>query len=204
MTPHGIPSFSERHHRARVCTLRTCICSPSNTCSLAIFSVFRVPTTHDVVTALFHPSHPKSHIDILNLGLLAFQLFLFYILPSSPRILFFFLYFAFWRAAYDAGLGYVLTKQSKRMWIVRTVHNLGWLDQERRPLVRAWIRKQLVGKMGKDYSFDVGSTISMTYLLPRLTAPSQELPLEYNTWLLFRQVVDIILIKCVFILVICL
>lgn len=120
-----------------------------------IFSVFRVPTTHDVITALFHPSYPKSHIDILNLGLLAFQIFLFYSLPSTPRKLFFFLYFAFWRAAYDAGLGYVLTKQSKRKWIVRTVHKLGWLDQERRPLIRAWIRQQLVGKMGKDYSFDV-------------------------------------------------
>ena len=35
------------------------------------------------------------------------------------------------------------------------MHKLGWLDQERRPLVRAWIREQLVGKMGKDYSFDV-------------------------------------------------
>ena len=34
-------------------------------------SVFRVPTTHDVITALFHSSYPKSHIDILNLGLLA-------------------------------------------------------------------------------------------------------------------------------------
>jgi len=98
----------------------------------------------------------------------------------------------------------VLTEQSKRRWIVRTVHKHGWLDQERRPLVRAWIRKQLVGKMGKDYSFDVGSLIPMAYILPRLTAPSQELPLEYNTWLLFRQAVDIILIKCVPILVVCL
>ncbi|KAI9452303.1 phosphatidylethanolamine N-methyltransferase [Lactarius psammicola] len=138
--------------------------------------VFRVPTTHDVITALFHPSYPKSHIDILNLALLALQLAFFYALPSTPRKVFFFLYFAFWRAAYDAGLGYVLTKQSKRRWIVRTVQRLGWLDENRRPEVRAWIRRQLVGKMGKDYSFD-------------------ELPLEYNTWLLFRQAVDIILIN---------
>lgn len=138
--------------------------------------VFRVPTTHDVITALFHPSYPKSHIDVINLGLLALQLILFYTLPRTPRKIFFFLYFAFWRAAYDAGLGYVLTKQSKRRWIVRTVQRLGWLDEDRRPEVRAWIRRQLVGKMGKDYSFD-------------------ELPLEYNTWLLFRQAVDIILIN---------
>ncbi|KAI0296989.1 phospholipid methyltransferase-domain-containing protein [Multifurca ochricompacta] len=138
--------------------------------------VFRVPTTHDVITALFHPSYPKSHIDIVNLALLALQLLLFYALPSTSRKVFFFLYFAFWRAAYDAGLGYVLTKQSKRRWIVRSVHRLGWLDEKRRPEVRAWIRRQLVGKMGKDYSFD-------------------ELPLEYNTWLLFRQAVDIILIN---------
>lgn len=135
-----------------MCTLRTSVCSLLHVSLL----VFRVPTTHDVITALFHPSYPKSHIDILNLGLLALQLFLFYTLPSTPRKIFFFLYFAFWRAAYDAGLGYVLTLQSKRRWIVRTVHKLGWLDQERRPLVRAWICKQLVGKMGRDYSFDVG------------------------------------------------
>jgi len=118
-------------------------------------SVFRVPTTHDVLTALFHPSYPKSHIDLLNLSLLAFQILLFYALPRTPRKVFFFLYFAFWRAAYDAGLGYVLTKQSKRRWIVRTMQRLGWLDDKRKPKVRAWIRSQLVGKMGKDYSFNV-------------------------------------------------
>lgn len=65
------------------------------------------------------------------------------------------LYFAFWRAAYDAGLGWVLTKQSKKKWIVKEVQRLGWLDEKRRPEVRNWIRKQLAGKMGKDYSFDV-------------------------------------------------
>ncbi|KAJ7203599.1 phospholipid methyltransferase-domain-containing protein [Mycena pura] len=137
--------------------------------------VFRVPTTHDVLT-LFHPAYPKSHFDLLNLALLGAQLLLFAVLPRATARAFFLLYFAFWRAAYDAGLGWILTKQSKKTWIVREVQRRGWLDPQRRPATRAWVKKQLVGKMGSDYSFD-------------------ELPLEYNTWLLFRQVVDVILLN---------
>ncbi|KDQ08942.1 hypothetical protein BOTBODRAFT_37465 [Botryobasidium botryosum FD-172 SS1] len=139
-------------------------------------TVFRVPTTHDVLTALFHPLHPKSHFDIANLTLLGLQLALFFVLPKHVSRPFFFWYFMFWRAAYDVGLGYLLTLQSKKRWIVREVQRRGWLDESKRPGVRDWIRRQLIGKMGKDYSFD-------------------ELPLEYNTWLLFRQVVDVILIN---------
>ena len=116
--------------------------------------MFRVPTTHDVLT-LFDPRYPKSHIDLLNLGLLGLQVVLFLVLPLSASRIFFLFYFAFWRAAYDAGLGWVLTKQSKKKWIVKEVQRLGWLDETRRPAVRNWIRKQLAGKMGKDYSFDV-------------------------------------------------
>ena len=117
--------------------------------------VFRVPTTHDVLTALFNPAYPKSHLDLLNLCLLGLQLFLFFVLPRHIAKPFFLVYFAFWRAAYDLGRGWVLTKQSKRKWIVREVQRLGWLDEERRPAVRNWVRQQLAGKMGKDYSFDV-------------------------------------------------
>ncbi|KAG6896502.1 phosphatidylethanolamine N-methyltransferase [Termitomyces sp. T32_za158] len=138
--------------------------------------VFRVPTTHDVLTTLFHPGQPKSHLDLLNLGLLATQLAVFFVLPRRASQIFFFFYFAFWRAAYDAGLGWVLTKQSKKKLIVREIQRLGWLDASRHPKVRNWIRDQLQGKMGKDYDFD-------------------ELPLEYNTWLLFRQAVDVILVN---------
>ncbi|KAJ7607468.1 phosphatidylethanolamine N-methyltransferase [Roridomyces roridus] len=137
--------------------------------------VFRVPTTHDVLT-LFNPTYPKSHLDLLNLALLGLQLVIFALVPRNIGRIFFLFYFAFWRSAYDAGLGWVLTKQSKKKWIVREVQRLGWLDPERRPAVRNWIKAQLVGKMGKDYSFD-------------------ELPLEYNTWLLFRQAVDVILLN---------
>ena len=117
--------------------------------------VFRVPTTHDVLTALFHPGYQKSHLDILNLALLGLQILLFFILSRETAQIFFLFYFAFWRAAYDGGLGWVLTKQSKKKWIVKEVQRLGWLDEKRKPGVRNWVRKQLADKMGKDYSFDV-------------------------------------------------
>ncbi|CAE7101401.1 unnamed protein product, partial [Rhizoctonia solani] len=138
--------------------------------------IFRIPTTQDVLTSLFHPLHPKSHLDLVNLALLGGQILLFAVLPRAFSQALFLVYFAFWRLAYDVGLGWVLTKQSKRRWIVKQVQMRGWLDQERRPKVYEWIRNELRNKMGDDYSFD-------------------ELPIEYNTWLLFRQAVDIILIN---------
>jgi phosphatidylethanolamine N-methyltransferase len=138
-------------------------------------------------------------LDILNLSLLGLQLVLFYVLPRPAAKVFFLFYFAFWRAAYDAGLGWVLTKQSKKKWMVREVQRLGWLDENRNPAARDWIRAQLQGKMGKDYSFDVSNLLIpvkwIICLSRSLTA--QQLPLEYNTWLLFRQLVDVILLKSV-------
>ena len=172
------------------------------------FIVFRVPTTHDVLTTLFHPGYQKSHLDLLNLALLALQILLFFRLSRDTAQVFFLFYFAFWRAAYDGGLGWVLTKQSKKKWIVREVQRLGWLDEKRKPEVRKWVRKQLADKMGKDYSFDVGfcffffAQLSCTFLNVTLSnfyfyffEKKKDLPLEYNTWLLFRQAVDVILVK---------
>lgn len=108
-----------------------------------------------MLTTLLHPGYPKSHLDLLNLALLSLQIVIYFALSRNAAQIFFFLYFAFWRAAYDAGLGWVLTKQSKKKWIEREVQRRGWLDEKRRPAVRNWIKKQLVDKMGKDYSFDV-------------------------------------------------
>jgi phosphatidylethanolamine N-methyltransferase len=163
--------------------------------------VFQVPTTHDVLTALFHPAYHKSHFDLLNLSLLGLQLVLFFCLPRRVSKIFFLVYFAFWRGSYDAGLGFVLSKQSRKKWIVREVHRRGWLDGKRRPRVRNWIRAQLVGKMGKDYSFDVRPGFLFSFAGSASDRNDamifQELPLEYNTWLLFRQMVDIILLKFV-------
>jgi len=58
---------------------------------------------------------------------------------------------------YNVGLGWVLTKQSKKKWIVKVVMKKGWFDPARRPRVRAWLRRQLEVKMGKDYAFNVSS-----------------------------------------------
>ena len=89
------------------------------------------------------------------------QIALYFILPRPTARVFFLAYFAFWRAAYDVGLGWILTKQSKKKWIVKEVKRLGWLDESRQPAIRRWIRDQLAVKMGKDYSFDVGAKLTM-------------------------------------------
>jgi phosphatidylethanolamine N-methyltransferase len=97
----------------------------------------------------------------MNLALLISQVVLFLLLPRPFSRRFFFFSFVFWRAAYNAGLGWILTKQSKRKWIVREVSQRGWLDGSKRPEVREWIRKQLSVKMGRDYDFDVSSYFSL-------------------------------------------
>ena len=136
--------------------------------------VFRVPTTHDVLTTLLHPGYQKSHLDLLNLALLALQILLFFLLSRKAAQIFFLFYFAFWRAAYDGGLGWVLTKQSKKKWIVREVQRLGWLDEKRKPAVRKWVRKQLADKMGKDYSFDVGRLFAQSSSTSNITLSNFE------------------------------
>ncbi|GAA5987888.1 hypothetical protein JCM11641_003523, partial [Rhodosporidiobolus odoratus] len=139
-------------------------------------TVFSIPETHNMLSSLFDPRFPKSNIDLLTLGLLATQVFLFFILPRASAKWFFGLSFAFWRLAYDAGLGYVLRKQSETRWIVKAASKYGWFDPERRPAVSTWARRELQKKMGRDYSFESA-------------------PLEYNVWIMFRHFVDVILLN---------
>lgn len=128
--------------------------------SFLVFSVFQIPQTHDMLSSLFDPRLPKSNVDILTLSLLALQVALFALLPLSVSRYFFLAYFALWRLAYNAGLGYVLRRQSETKWIVRTVVQKGWMDGNKRPKVRAWIERELSKKMGEDYDFNVSLCIS--------------------------------------------
>jgi hypothetical protein len=98
-----------------------------------------------------------QHIDILTLGLLGLQVFLYFTLSRKAARSFFLVYFAVWRLAYNAGLGYVLRKQSEQKWIVKTVVREGWMDAVRRPQVQRWVASELQAKMGKDYRFEVSA-----------------------------------------------
>lgn len=82
----------------------------------------------------------------------------------------FVLLFAFFRLAYNVGLGWILIKQSKSKYIVNEVLKHGWLDANKRPKVAAWCKRELEGKIGRGtYTFE-------------------DTPKEFTIWLLFRQV----------------
>ncbi|SCV73024.1 BQ2448_6949 [Microbotryum intermedium] len=138
--------------------------------------VFRIPRTHDMLSSLFDPRLPKSHIDLLTLLLLAAQVVLFLSLPLARSRYFFLGYFALWRLAYNCGLGIVLKRQSEHRWIVRTVVRQGWMDPSRRPRVHQWVTSELKAKMGADYAFEA-------------------VPIEFNVWIMFRHFVDVILLN---------
>ncbi|GAA5943073.1 phosphatidylethanolamine N-methyltransferase [Sporobolomyces koalae] len=139
-------------------------------------TVFEIPQTHDMLSSLFDPRFPKSNIDLLTLFLLGTQILLFVTLPVSTSRPVFLASFAVWRLAYNAGLGYVLTKQSKTRWIVRSVKKLGWFDFDSHKGPSKWVERELKKKMGDSY--DVHAV-----------------PLEFNVWILFRHSVDVILLN---------
>lgn len=95
---------------------------------------------------------------------------LFLVLPIKVSRILFVLLFAFFRLAYNVGLGWILIRQSKSRWIVNEVLKRGWLDANKRPKVAAWCKRELEGKIGRGtYTFE-------------------ETPKEFTIWLLFRQV----------------
>ncbi|KAK9450833.1 phospholipid methyltransferase-domain-containing protein [Limtongia smithiae] len=145
-------------------------------------TVFPVPVTEDMVTALFDPSKPKSLADILTLTILTSYVILLFVLPSSIRKWVFLAIYTVSRLSYNGGLGYLLYQQSfhRRLtqWAAQSQifakpgPNAGYLKRTTYSLVK----RELSTKMGKDYKFDA-------------------VPLEYNTWLLFRRLVDLILMS---------
>lgn len=153
--------------------------SPRETCTDSPTTVFIVPQTHDMVSQLLSPSQPKNLSDIAILAVLAGLILTLYVLPKSARIPIFALIFLFWRAAYNAGIGWLLEAQSKHNRLVLWAKNSHIFEKPEsgknpHPTLYKLIKREMETKIPKDYKFE-------------------EAPLEYNTWLVFRRVVDLIL-----------
>jgi len=142
-------------------------------------TVFIVPHTHDMVSQLLSPSQPKNLSDLAVLAVLATLISTLYILPKSARIPVFAVIFLFWRAAYNAGIGWLLDVQSKHNRLVLWAKNSHIFEKPEsgknpHPAIYTLLEQEMETKIPADYKFE-------------------EAPLEYNTWLVFRRVVDLIL-----------
>ncbi|KAK6533327.1 phosphatidylethanolamine N-methyltransferase [Orbilia ellipsospora] len=137
--------------------------------------VFVVPQTHDMVSTLLSPKEPKNLSDLLVLGVLAFHISLLFILPQwSLKPVFMFL-FLFWRAGYNLGIGLLLRSQSKYKQLVYWAGKWKIFDEKAHPRLYAFIKREISTKIpSEDYDFD-------------------KAPIEYNTWMVFRRLVDLIL-----------
>lgn len=142
-------------------------------------AVFIVPTTHDMVSQLLDPRQPKNLSDAVVLVILALHILLAYLLPAELKKPVMAAVFIFWRASYNVGIGVLLNEQSNgklmvtwaKRWRLFVNPSTG---QQPRPWLYSLLKKELEAKIPEDYKFE-------------------DAPLEYNTWLVFRRLVDLIL-----------
>lgn len=142
-------------------------------------TVFTVPQTHDMVSQLLSPTQPKNISDLIVLSVLALMILTLYWLPPSLRVPAFAVIFLFWRASYNAGIGYLLRVQSDHRRLVIWAKNSRIFEHPSKgtnphPWLYAILKREMETKIPTDYKFE-------------------EAPIEYNSWLVFRRVVDLIL-----------
>ncbi|KAF2219135.1 phospholipid methyltransferase-domain-containing protein [Elsinoe ampelina] len=144
-------------------------------------TVFTVPQTHDMVSQLFDPTQPKNISDVAVIVVLAFFVGVLFLLPRTVTVPLFALVFLFWRAAYNAGIGWLLYGQSNQRMLTNWARRSRIFEnpasgKNPNPSLYKIIKREMEAKIPKDYKFE-------------------EAPLEYNTWLLFRRLVDLILMS---------
>lgn len=132
-----------------------------------------------MVSQLLSPSQPKNISDLVVLAVLGIHIAALFLLPAPLRIPVFAVAFLFWRACYNVGIGYLLHIQSRHWRLV------AWAKRSKifvdpktgenpHPLLYRILKREMETKIPQDYRFE-------------------DAPVEYNTWLVFRRVVDLIL-----------
>ncbi|KAB2574613.1 Phosphatidylethanolamine N-methyltransferase [Lasiodiplodia theobromae] len=142
-------------------------------------TIFTVPHTEDMVSQLLSPTQPKNLSDLIILAVLAAHLLALWLLPSALRIPFFAVVFLFWRAGYNVGIGWLLKEQSEHLRLINWARKTHIFEdpsagKNRHPQLYALLKREMETKIPDDYKFETA-------------------PIEYNTWLVFRRVVDLIL-----------
>lgn len=132
-----------------------------------------------MVSELLSPSKPKNASDLIVITILVLHILLIVYLPKAWRIPIAGLTFAFWRMCYNAGIGILLMAQSgdrRLVWWSKKLKIFEPPSSGRNPypVLYKWLKRELETKILEDYKFE-------------------EAPIEYNTWLLFRRLVDLIL-----------
>ena len=145
-----------------------------------VLTVFVVPQTHDMVSQLFSPSQPKNASDIVVVLILGLHILALWMIPSKWRTTFFAVTFLYWRASYNVGIGLLLYRQSKHWSLVNWAKQLKLFENPKqgdnpRPILYYAMESELEKKIPTDYKFS-------------------DAPVEYNTWLVFRRFVDVILL----------
>ncbi|RYO89504.1 hypothetical protein DL764_008574 [Monosporascus ibericus] len=142
-------------------------------------TVFTVPQTHDMVSQLLDPRQPKNLSDAIVLAILAAHILTLYFLPASLKKPAFASIFLFWRAAYNIGIGWLLRSQSNDNKLVAWAQKWKLFEdpasgKNPRPWLYELLKRELEAKIPQDYQLE-------------------KAPLEYNAWLVFRRLVDLIL-----------
>ncbi|KAI1490799.1 phospholipid methyltransferase-domain-containing protein [Biscogniauxia mediterranea] len=143
-------------------------------------TVFIVPPTHDRITQMLDPREPKNVSDIIVLSVLGAHILLLYLLPSTLRRPVFAVIYLFWRAAYNAGLGILLHWQSNDHKLVVWAQKWKLFEKPEtgrnpRPWLYNLLKRESETEIKHDFDFE-------------------KAPIEYNTWLVFRRFVDLILL----------
>lgn len=132
-----------------------------------------------MVSQLLSPTQPKNVSDIIILTVLAWHVVLLYMLPRWLSIPFFAIVYLCWRAAYNAGIGWLLHVQSHHKQLVAWAKKSRIFEDPKHghnphPELYRQLKREMETKIVADYKFE-------------------DAPVEYNTWLVFRRVVDLIL-----------
>lgn len=132
-----------------------------------------------MVSQLLDPRQPKNLSDLIVLGILGAHLLVAFLLPPGWKRPVFAVVFLFWRAAYNVGIGLLLNVQSNHRRLITWARRWKLFEDPKtgrnpRPWLYRLLKRELEAKIPDDYEFD-------------------KAPIEYNTWLVFRRFVDLIL-----------